>query len=120
MEKVRSLGIAIISRFEVIVGTIGLFISIPFIIFEWLDELNRVHVGNEDYVGFGVVLILGIVSGMILIAGKFTYRLNPIGRILNLILAYGLVILYILFFSITVRSTGFYPYFKDVFLIAVS
>ncbi len=113
MEKVGSPGIAIITRIEVIIGTIGLFISIPFSIFEWLGELNRVHVGNEDYVGFSVVLILGIVSAMTLIAGKFIYRLNPIGRLLNLILAYGLVILCILLFFITVHLTGFYPYFKN-------
>jgi hypothetical protein len=113
VEKAVSPGIAIISRIEVIIGTIGLFIFVPLSIFEWLGELNRVHVGNEDYVGFGVNLILGIVSGMTFIAGKFIYRLNPLGRILNLILAYGLVILYILLFFITVRLIGFYPYFKN-------
>ncbi len=115
MYKERSIGIAIISRTEVIIGTIGLFISIPLTLFEFLGELERSHVGNEDYVGFTFDLVMGIVSGLTLIAGKYIYHLNPIGRILNLILAYGLVILYILLFFITDHIADFLPFFRDAF-----
>ncbi len=113
MEKERSLGISIISRIEVIIGTIGLFYFLFCTILEWLAELKSPHVGNEDYVGFTFDLFLSIVSAMILIGGKYIYRLKPAGRILNLILAYGLVVLYIIFFFVTVHSTGFLPYFRD-------
>lgn len=115
MEKEGSLGIVIISKIEVIIGTIGLFYFALCTILEWFAELKRVHVGNEDYVGFTFDLFLSIMSATILIAGKSIYHLKPVGRILNLILAYGLVALYIIFFFVTLHSTGFLPYFRDSF-----
>ncbi|MFH1641000.1 MAG: hypothetical protein ABIA66_03435 [Candidatus Omnitrophota bacterium] len=117
MEKQRPFGILIISRIQIIIGAIGIFVFTPLTVLELIGELGREHIGNEDYVGFTFDLILLIGSILDLTAGKLTYRLKPIGRILNLILAYARVLLYAALFLITghLAGVGFWKYYRDFF-----
>lgn len=115
-EKEKPFGILIISWIERAVGMAGILIFGVCTIIEFFAELKSPHVGNEDYVGFIFDLILTIITGLILIAGRLLINLNPIGRILNLILAYGLITLFIILFLITGFRADFYQYYKDAFL----
>lgn len=100
MEKSRSLGVTIISKIEIVIGTIGIFCFIPLGIGELLNELYGSHGTSERYVGFGVDVILGVICSIILITGKLTYKLRPAGRVLHLFFSVLFIILYFLLFYV--------------------
>lgn len=97
MNKERSLGVTIISRIEIVIGTIGLLLFTPLTIMELLNELYVYQGQSERYVGFTVDLILAITCGITLIVGKLTYQLKPLGRILHFFISLFIIICYILF-----------------------
>lgn len=103
MDKERSLGVIIISKIEIVIGTIGFLLFTPFTIMELLNELYGPQGQSERYVGFTVDLILAITCGITLIAGKLTYQLKKAGRIFNLTLSVYVIGFYLLILYVIIK-----------------
>jgi len=86
MEKKRSIGISIISRFEMVVGALG---SIFFL-------LSGIFVSvDPSCIADGIPIIIGWLPPflLILVTGELTFRLKPLGRVLHLLIIFGGIIL---------------------------
>lgn len=96
MEKERSLGIIVISWFEMIIGIFitsiaALLLVIDFLMYTVGSYRNYTYEFNEYKIA---AFIFMIVFSLVFLAGKLTNKLNSIGRILNIYLSIFFILVY--------------------------
>lgn len=111
-DNKRSLGITIISRFEMVVGILALLFVVPFL---WIFCFGSESDGRME--GLAIALTWGVPAATLLIMGEFTFRLKPAGRIMHLVIPTILII------SLALHSRSIYffsssDFEKIAFIIA--
>ncbi|MFH1640998.1 MAG: hypothetical protein ABIA66_03425 [Candidatus Omnitrophota bacterium] len=103
MDKQKSAGVAVISSIEVVIGAIGLFLSVVatglnLLLFEPPEGgYSREAWWNGILAG----IIAGVIFGIIFVTGRLTAKLRPLGRVLNLLIFVFVILAYLIFFYLS-------------------
>ncbi|MDD2688565.1 MAG: hypothetical protein PHT41_00205 [Candidatus Omnitrophica bacterium] len=87
MDKKRSIALTIISRIEMVFGSLGVLLGLILLIMGLLKN-------EAEGILYGICW--GGPALVMLITGELTFRLHPLGRIFHLILSYLIILLVIL------------------------
>lgn len=86
MDKKRSIELTIISRIEMVLGSLGVLFGLIFLI-------SGVLTNEPEAILYGIIFC--VPASLILITGELTFRLHLLGRIFHLILSYLIIFLVI-------------------------
>lgn len=82
MDKKRSMGVTVIGWFEVVLSVTVLYLWLPMMALVLFE--SRRSMGGAIVLASGLILVIPLCS-LVFVAGWLTLKLNPIGRIINIV-----------------------------------